>query len=247
MKNITLFPTHEAVFENPTERFKTLFFPLLTINLAEMNKGEGKVHFVSVYANDNIYALRDQTNFDYEFIKFDWTGDKYRFNEDFFTSHYFDLLAQWYQQTVLAYEQNKPSFLKKYDSYSDSYIYQYLENIHSLDEQLDSDLDDDFLHSLNNDNEDFDQRLYVESLLNYWITRDKYAETNIFIQGSGYYGFNDEVRKPYKSLSKTGLTHRKDELIGSLCAYNYIQSGEDEIKLNIDRVNQTVTQRFTFT
>lgn len=48
-----LYPTIEEVFEEPTDFLKTVFFPLLTIDLAAMNKGEGKVHFLTVWGNGN--------------------------------------------------------------------------------------------------------------------------------------------------------------------------------------------------
>ena len=41
-----LYPTIEEVFEQPIDFYKTVFFPLLTIDLANINKGNGKVHFV---------------------------------------------------------------------------------------------------------------------------------------------------------------------------------------------------------
>jgi len=46
-----LYPTNNEVFEAPSTIFKTIFFPLLTIDLKDLNKGEGKVHFVTVWGN----------------------------------------------------------------------------------------------------------------------------------------------------------------------------------------------------
>ena len=48
-----IYPTIEEVFENPSEIYKAIFFPLLTINLPDLNKGEGQVHFLTVWGNGN--------------------------------------------------------------------------------------------------------------------------------------------------------------------------------------------------
>lgn len=43
-----LYPTIEEVFDAPMDFYKTVFFPLLTLDLNTMNKGEGKVHFITI-------------------------------------------------------------------------------------------------------------------------------------------------------------------------------------------------------
>lgn len=54
-----LFPAIEEVFAHPDKIYKTLFFPLLTIDLSEMDKGEGLVHFVSVWGNGGASAYEN--------------------------------------------------------------------------------------------------------------------------------------------------------------------------------------------
>ncbi len=41
--NITLFPSIEDVFTDVTDNHKAVFFPLLTIDLKSIDKGNGKV------------------------------------------------------------------------------------------------------------------------------------------------------------------------------------------------------------
>jgi hypothetical protein len=86
---------------------------------------------------------------------------------------------------------------------------------------------------------------YTESLINYWVTRDKYLETGKFIQGYAYtYGNSNAILRPYISLSKTKETKSSKELIGKICGYNYKYNDVGEISLYIDRKENKVFQKF---
>jgi hypothetical protein len=75
-----LYPTITEVFDAPEAMFKAIFFPLLTIDLKKLNKGEGKVYFVTVWGNGDPDLNFKDDLFGFNFIKFDWTGEKYKFN-----------------------------------------------------------------------------------------------------------------------------------------------------------------------
>lgn len=77
--NIKLFPTIDNVFENLTESHKAVFFPLLTVELNEIEKGNGKVHFISVYGNGNPDMSFSDKNIGYNFIKFKLSSPTYLF------------------------------------------------------------------------------------------------------------------------------------------------------------------------
>ena len=223
-----LYPTIEDVFENPTEIYKTLFFPLLTIDLNDMNKGNGKVHFVSVLGNAYPYLVVDDINYGFDFIKFEWTGEKYTFDNSIFDETHFEKLSKWYNEIEDDYLQNKEQYLKN----------------HTDDEVRNCHLE---IQNNNRKKISHDFYMYGRMLINYWITRDKYLETGEFRQGYAYYGYNDEINKPILSLSKTGQTNRSDELVGKVCGYYYITFGEDEIKLSIDRKQNKIIQKFNWT
>ena len=223
-----LFPTIDEVFENPTEIYKTLFFPLLTIDLPEMEKGQGKVHFVSVWgcggAED--YLITDEVNYGEEFIKFDWTGEKYLFDNKLFDEKYKETLLKWYSEMEQEYLENKADYLTpktRAEANASNLVKREKER--------------------NKIGGDFS--IYTESLLNYWITRDKYLETGKLIQGTAYtHGSNNEVRRSFISLSKTKETKSSKELIGKVCGYNYKQNCVDVIALYIDRKQSKVFQKF---
>lgn len=223
-----LYPTIEEVFEQPMDFYKTVFFPLLTIDLADMNKGNGKVHFVTVWGNGNPELKFKDDLFNYDFIKFDWTGEKYLFNGDLSSIETFDRLNEWYREAEQEYLENKTDYLtrKSFDEVDESHFYLQNERRESVS---------------------FEYYHYINGLINYWITRDKYIETGQFIQGSAYTGdYSDEERKIFNKLNTTGVTTRSNELIGKITGYNYSEFGEDEISLYIDRKQNQVFQKFNW-
>lgn len=223
-----LYPTIEEVFEQPMDFYKTVFFPLLTIDLANINKGNGKVHFVTVWGNGNPELKFKDDLFNYDFIKFDWTGEKYLFNGDLSSIETFDRLNEWYREAEQEYLENKTDYLtrKSFDEVDESHFYLQNERRESVS---------------------FEYYHYINGLINYWITRDKYIETGQFIQGSAYTGdYSDEERKIFNKLSTTGVTTRSNELIGKITGYNYSEFGEDEISLYIDRKQNQVFQKFNW-
>ena len=223
-----LYPTIQDVFENPLEIYKTLFFPLVSIDLSTMNKGDGRVHFVSVLGNAYPYLICDDIHYGFDFIKFDWTGEKYNFDNSIFDASHFQTLLQWYAKIEQDYVQNKEQYLK-------TYTYEEAQKSHLvLQEQERKKISHDFY-------------MYGQMLINYWMTRDKYLETGDFKQAYAYYGYSDTINKPILSLSKTGQTNRSDELVGKVCGYYYITYGEDEIKLSIDRKAKKIVQKFSWT
>jgi hypothetical protein len=223
-----LYPSIEEVFDQPKDFYKTIFFPLLTINLDSINKGEGKVHFLTVFGNGNPELEYKNDLFTFNSIRFDWTGDKYLFNGDLSTIESFNQLEKWYLEAEKEYQEHKLDYLTKktYYEVKNSYLNQQNER---------------------RENISFDYYHYVQGVINYWITRDKYFETGRFIQGGAYTDDeNDEVRKVYDKLSTTGMTSRSNELVGKVTGYNYSGFGEDEIILYIDRKKEQVFQKFNW-
>lgn len=225
-----LYPTIDEVFETPSNIYKTIFFPLLTINLTDQNKGVGKVHFLTVWGNGNPDLNFKDNLFGFDFIKFDWTGEKYKFNGDLSSIETFDKLNDWYLEAEKEYNDNKVDYLtqKKINEVSNSYLSVQNERRKKIS---------------------FEYYNYVKGLINYWVTRDKYIETGLFIQGTAYTDSkSNHQRKPIEKLSKTGITTKSNELIGKVIGYNYVSGfGEDEISLYIDRKQQQVFQKFGWT
>ncbi len=223
-----LFSTAEAVFESPNELYKTLFFPLLTIDLEEMGKGKGLVHFVSVWGCGDAepFLIFDDVSYGLDFIKFDWTGEKYLFNDSLFAPEYKETLLKWYYEIEKEYLENKADYLtpKTWEEAAESNLLKREKERTKIDSNF---------------------GIYAKSLISYWVTRDKYFETGKLIQGSAYtHAYNDEVRQTYISLSKTKETKLSKELVGKVCGYSYKDLDVGEIGLYIDRKQQKVFQKF---
>ncbi|MDR2283347.1 MAG: hypothetical protein LBE37_09070 [Sphingobacterium sp.] len=223
-----LYPTIEEVFEEPNDFLKIVFFPLLSVDLSTMDKGQGKVHFLTVWGNGNPELEFKDELFNYDYIKFDWTGDKYSFKGDLSCIETYSSLNEWYLEAEQEYRENKADYLtyKEWEEVNSSHLAQQNKRRKKVS---------------------FEYYHYVNGLLNYWITRDKYAETGKFIQGGAYTNDDsDHERKTYEKLSKTGITTRSNELIGKVTGYNYSGFGEDEISLYIDRRQSQVFQKFSW-
>ena len=169
-----LFPKIEEVFTNVTDDHHAVFFPLLTIDLESINKGKGKVHFISYFRDGEPDDISDP-NFSYNFMRFQVVENKYQFNGDFKKIYLFEKSVVWYQEALEIYAQHKDKYLTKSD-----FVKQ----------------EDDKRMAI-----DFEYYYYIKGVLNYWVTRDKYLETNKFIQGSAYTnGNSNHERKPFKDL-----------------------------------------------
>ena len=232
LKKMKLFPTIEEVFKDPKEHYKYIFFPLLSIDLKEHNLGEGLVHFVSVWGNGDPDDELDPGNFEYNFIKFKRDGNKYVFNGKLDGIETFEKVEEWYNEALKEYQENKEEYLKTRDrkEVSESALYKSLQKRNAID---------------------FNYYHYSKGLFNYWITRDKYLETNKFIQGGFYSDANsghereifeqiggeidyDEFEYFLELLEHINEVKEDKKFIGSVTGYNYIGFGEDRIHLFID-------------
>ncbi|STZ08503.1 Uncharacterised protein [Moraxella caprae] len=232
-----LFPNFDDVFYQADDIHKMVFFPLLTVDLETLNKNRGKVHFVSVFGNGNPELIYHNTTlFDYDNIRFEWDGERYHFKGDLSSIESIDDIPKWYDEAVQEYIQFK-------DEYCLLKSWQDAENSNFA------------IQCQRREKIDFGYYHYIRSLINYWVTKEMYLKTGHFIQGSvyldGIYGDLDKFNpKEYErkstigKLSDKSATNRSNELIGKVCGYNYIQSGEDEIKLYIDRKNNQVFEKF---
>ncbi|MCD8450470.1 hypothetical protein LNI98_12300 [Tenacibaculum dicentrarchi] len=228
-----LFPTIEEVFKEPKEYYKYVFFPLLTIDLKEHNLGEGLVHFVSVWGNGDPDDELDPGNFEYNYIKFIREGDKYKFNGKIEGIETFKSVEKWYEEAHKEYQENKIDYLKQRErnQVAESNLNQSLEKRKKVD---------------------FDYYHYSKGLFNYWITRDKYLETEKFIQGGFYSDANsgherevfekiggeidyDEFEYFIELLESNDESKETKQFIGSVTGYNYLSFGEDRIHLFLDK------------
>ena len=236
MTNFKLFPCIEEVFENPSDFYKSIFFPILTVDLKPIEKGCGKVHFITVHGNGDPEAEISGTDFGYNFIKFKRIGDKYKFDGDINQIPNIEKAVEWYKEAESIYKEHKDKYLTRTE---------FVKNEEKRREKI-----------------DFNYYFYIRGVINYWLTRDKFLETGKFIQGNAYSnGNSDHEREPYETLGgiyddEYGLEYLKevlDELkinfdslnfVGSVTAYNYSELGEDEILLFINENNNEVFQYF---
>ncbi|MWW26066.1 hypothetical protein [Algibacter lectus] len=228
-----LFPTIEEVFKEPKGYYKYVFFPLLTIDLKEHNLGDGLVHFVSVWGNGDPDDELDPGNFEYNYIKFIREGDKYKFNGKIEGIETFKSVEKWYKEADKEYQENKIDYLKQRErnQVAESNLNRSLEKRKKVD---------------------FDYYHYSKGLFNYWITRDKYLETEKFIQGGFYSDANsghereifeqiggeidyDEFEYFIELLENNDESKETKQFIGSVTGYNYLSFGEDRIHLFLDK------------
>ncbi|MBO9582701.1 MAG: hypothetical protein J7574_00935 [Flavobacterium sp.] len=236
MPQIKLFPRIEEVFENPSEFHKIVFFPLLTVELSSINKGNGKVHFITLFGNGDPEVEILDSNFDYNFVKFQRVGDKYKFEGDFYQIPKFEKAIEWYKEAETIYKEHKDKYIVKTEFVKE---------------------EDQRRRKIN-----FDYYYYIKGVINYWLTRDMYLETGKFIQGNSYSGgYSNHEREKYESL---GDDHEYDfeylqpildylemdleslDFIGNLTGYNYSELGEDKIFLFVDEKKNEVLQYFAW-
>jgi hypothetical protein len=249
MKNLKLFPNLNEVFENLTEYHKAFFFPLLTVDLNEIGKGNGKVHFITVNGNGDPDIEIPGTEFGYNYIRFKIIGDKYTFGGNINEIPNITKTLEWYQEAEIIYKQHLDNYLQPRNEFERKYFKKDF-----IKEQF------QFLNQkLNEIN-----KPYIKKLINYWITRDKYTETGKFIQGSAYLGgYSNHEREIYETIGGTyddeyGLEYLEevlneleisfDELnfIGSVTGYNYSELGEDKILLFINKDKTEAFQYFNW-
>jgi hypothetical protein len=230
---IQLFPTIEDVFENPTAMHKAIFFPLMSIDLASIDKGTGKAHIIVVYGNGDPEIDYPSDKAGYNFIKFKIKGEKYEFEGDLKSLPMSDKALEWYQEAEETYTTQKEQFLTQ------SEFARYEKNRRK--------------------NIDFDYDLYIDGVINYWVTRDKYLETGKFIQGNAYtYGYSEKERPKIDTIGELNEEDSEDlgeslfydfkidiknlDFIARLTPFNYTDLGEDDIALFIDRQNNEIFQ-----
>lgn len=221
-----LFPTFDEVFYQIDDIYKMLFFPLLTVDLNTLNKGNGKVHFVSVFGNGNPnLSFHDKHLFDFDNIRFDWNGERYHFQGDLSTIEDFDNIPSWYDEAVQEYAQFKDEYCR-------------------LKNWEEAKLSNFRIQAEKRQKKSFNYFYYINSMINYWVTRDKYLEMGCFIQGSAYLeSSSDHEREIIQELDNNATSN----YIGCIGGYNYVDSGEDAIHLFIDRENNQVYEQFDWT
>lgn len=236
MANIKLFPAIEEVFEDPSEFHKAVFFPLLTVELSSINKGIGKVHFITFHGNGDPDEEILDNNFGYNFIKFKRVGDKFKFEGDFNQIPKFEKALEWYKEAEDIYKEHKDKYLTKTE---------FTKTEDKRREKI-----------------DFDYYFYIKGVINYWLTRDMFIQTGKFIQGNKYSGgYSDHEREMYESLGgvyddeygieylepvldQLGVNIENLNFIGNVTGYNYSELGEDEIVLFVDEEKNEVIQYF---
>lgn len=174
MAGIKLFPSIEEVFENPSNLHKVVFFPLLTVDLNSIGKGNGKVHFITVHGNGDPDEEISGTDFGYNFIRFKIIGDKYRFDGDFNEIPKFKKSIEWYKEAELIYKEHKDKYLTETEFAKKG--------------------------DVRRQKIDFYYYFYVKGVINYWLTRDMYLETGKFIQGNAYSNRNSNHEREHTKL-----------------------------------------------
>ena len=94
----------------------------MSIDLQDMDKGKGMVHFISLWGNGGAddFMIFDDISFGMEFIKLDWIGEKYLFDNKRFNPEHIDILQKWYADVEKEYAENKNFYSVKH-TFKDAY------------------------------------------------------------------------------------------------------------------------------
>nr|WP_315028816.1 hypothetical protein [uncultured Chryseobacterium sp.] len=238
MSNFTLFPSIEEVFLNPPDNYKAIFFPLLTVDLNSIHKGNGKVHFITVYGNGDPEAEVSDDHFGYNFIRFKMIGNQYKFEGDLKQIPDSEKATQWYKEAELIYKEHKDKLMIPSGFAKEGY-----EERKKIS---------------------FSYAHYIKGVINYWVTRDKYLETGKFIQGGSYYnGDSNHEREIYETLggqydneyvleyleellSTLGISINTLDFAGEITGYNYSELGEDRLLIFMNKDRTEVFQYFSW-
>ena len=233
-----LFPSIEEVFVKPQSYYKYVFFPLLSIQLS----GKVWVHFISIYGIGNPEIPQPDAHVKYCFAKFIREEDKYKFEGSMDWVENYESLPEWYKEAEEEYLANKVEYLKEQD-FKSAQTCLYAQN------------------KQRRMKENEEQAFYIDGLLNYWITRDKYIETGKFIQGGHYTeahsGHEREIlEKPDKEeieyISESAMHYlgKLNESIANMSyiryvhGYDYMANGGDSIHLYLSADNKEVLLYF---
>lgn len=221
-----LFPEFDEVFYQADDIHKMLLFPLSTVDLNSLNKGNGKVHFVSVCCvHEPSLPYHNPNLFNWDTIRFDWDGERYNFKGDLSIIPNFDKIPEWYAEAFQEYNQYKDEYcrLKTREEVKNSTFYIKHQNRKQID---------------------WAYADYINSVINYWVTKDNYLATGKFIQGSAYLeDMSKHEREKFVEMDNEPTSN----YIGRVQGYHYIDGGEDIIELFIDRENNQVYEMFDWT
>lgn len=235
-----LYPSIEDVFINPQPYYKYVFFPLLSVQLC----GKEWLHFVSVYGDGNPEIPQPDSFAKYCFAKFTRIDDKYRFDGAMDWIENYIFFSEWYNEAENEYAIYHTEYLQAQTRESAT-ISLYTQN------------------KKKRMKENEDRAYYVDSLLNYWITRDKYIETGKFIQGNHYTGnYSGQEREilgipskddieytnemAMRALTEFGESIEDMSYIGYVKGYNFMDDGEDSINLYLSNDGKEVLLFFNW-
>lgn len=228
---VQLFPELGDVFHEPTPWMACVFFPLLSVqldSLGSLGVGAGRAHAVSIFDSGipEHDWLEPELGFDH--VQFDWDGQRYRFRGDLSKLKRLQSLPAWYAEAQAVYQGHR----------LDAAAFEAMLGTQPGPWQALQDWA----------KQRPDERLsYQQHLVNFWITRDAYRATGRFIQGGAYLkGHSSHEREPHGHLLRTRQDSGEGQgwqKVGSVCGYNYVDGGEDQISLYISREQGKVLQR----
>ncbi len=228
---VTLFPELDEVFHEPAPLMACLFLPLLSVDLPSLGLGTGRVHALSIWDSGIPELEWLAPDLGYDQALFDWDGARYRFRGDLSQLERLHPLPDWYAEAQAFYQS------------------------HALDAEA--------FHGMLAQRAGPWQALqtwaqqragerlsFMQHWVNFWLARDAYRATGRLIPGSAYLkGHSPLERAPHGHLLRTPQFTAEDQgwqKVGSLVGYNFVDGGEDCLKLYLSRERGQVLQRFAW-
>ncbi|ARU03900.1 hypothetical protein CCO03_03660 [Comamonas serinivorans] len=228
----TLFPALDEVFHAPTPLMACVFVPLLSLDVASLGLGAGRVHAVSTLEAGVAEHDWLEPELGVDHVQFDWDGERYRFRGDLRRLKRLQPLPEWHAEAQAFYQGHRVDAAALAGM-----LAQQPGPWEALQHWA---------------QQPADERLsYMQRLVNHWLTRDAYRLTGRFLQGGAYLqGHASHAREPHGHLLRTPQACALGpgwQKVGSLVGYHYVERGEDQISLYVSREQGRVVQRLGWT
>ena len=228
---VKLFPDLDEVFHEPTPLMACLFLPLLSVDLASLGLGAGRVHALSIWDSGIPELEWLAPDLDYDQALFDWDGERYRFRGDLSQLERLQALPDWhaeaqafYQSHALDAEAFRGMLAQGAGPWQDLQAWAQ----QRAGERLS----------------------FMQHCVNFWLARDAYRATGRLIPASAYLkGLSSHARAPHGHLLRSFQATDEDQgwqKIASLVGHNFVDNGEDCIQLYLSRERDQVLQRFAW-
>ncbi|PHI18088.1 hypothetical protein CEQ90_19800 [Lewinellaceae bacterium SD302] len=237
--NTMLFQDISDIFHDSDQKEK-IFLPLCSVNLKEIIPGRNEwIHFVDVWNNGDIDDFTFSEVRTRNSIKFKLENSKYHYLGDISAFPKFSKLEKWKIESYYEFNNNK---------------YEYIE-IPSPNEFKRSNRR---LKELERKKIEFDYFLYVDRLISYLSTKERFKNSRTLITHKSFpKEYKYKNHEPIKQIGGTLQWEQRDmtpkdnngkplTFIGQVIGFHYMQNGSDSIYLFLNEKTNEAIQIFQY-